>query len=161
MGTAKNTGHGSTTASGQGAARDVEQLNAFLSGELAAVQAYELALDHLEPASRARGHLETCLRSHQKRVGLLRAAIEQLGGQPAHGAGAWEALVQVIEGHTDSTGDTPTVAALVQGEDHTLAEYHTDLSSLDARSRQMVQFELVPKQLQSHHAIHELRKTLH
>jgi hypothetical protein len=159
MGTAKNSGRGQAKDSGQDAAKDLERLNFFLGDELAAVETYKLALDNLGAGTHARTNLETCLRSHQQRVSLLRAAIDQLGGEAAHGPGAWEALVQLVEGGV--VDDRAALAALEAGEDHTLDHYHADLSSLDPRWRQMVQFELVPKQLQSHHAIHELRKTLH
>lgn len=137
---------------------NVDQLNALLSGELAAVETYKLALDNLEDRSKARTSLEACLQSHQQRVSLLKATIAQRGGTPASPPGAWPALVELTE---LMAGDKAALAALEEGEDHELADYRGAISGLDPNARQLVELQLLPKQIQSHHAISELRKTLH
>ena len=154
MGHAKNAGPGTTTAANV----NVERLNAFLSGELAAVETYKLALDNLEEKSKARTNLESCLQSHQQRVSLLKAAIAQRGGTPAQPTGAWSAVIEIAE---TAAGDKAALAALEEGEDHELADYRGALAGLDASARQLVEMQLLPKQIQSHHSISELRKTLH
>jgi hypothetical protein len=161
MSSSKTHGHGHDKAA---AAKhtDVDQLNTFLRAELAAVETYKLALDNLEHPSKARTQLESCLQSHQQRVSLLRAAIAQQHGVPVdHGPPAWEGLVRVVEGLADDIGDKATVAALEQGEEHGLEDYRVDLTRLAASSQQLVQMQLLPKQVQSHHAISELKKQLH
>jgi hypothetical protein len=159
MGAAKNSGRGGQKGAAPAASKDLVQLTVFLGSELAAVDTYKLALDNLDSSTHARTYLETCLRSHQQRVALLRSAIAELGGTPSPGPGAWAALVEIVE--SGEVGDKAAVGALEKGEDDELAAYGADLSGLEPRWRQMVQTELVPKQQQSHHTIHELGKSIH
>jgi hypothetical protein len=151
----------SAKSSGPSPAQKVDQLNAILRTELSAVETYKIALDNLEHPSKARTGLETCLQSHQQRVALLRAAVDQLGGAPTHDHAAWERVVQVVEGLADDIGDKPTVAALEEAEDQRLAELRTELGKVDASTRQLIEMQLLPKQIQTHHTMSELKKLLH
>jgi hypothetical protein len=160
MGHAKHAGHGATKAPA-GPGKNLDQLNRFLNGELSAVATYKLALDSLERASKTRSNLESCLQSHQQRVAVLRAAIEKLGGQPSHDVHAWDAIVTMIESGAEVIGDRDAVAALGEGEDHELADYRQDLAALDAAGRQLIELQVLPKQVQTTHIISELKKTLH
>jgi hypothetical protein len=161
MGHGKNVGHGTGKNAGRGTPVNVDHLNRFLSGEISAVETYELALDNLEPVSKARSNLESNLQSHKQRVSLLRAAIEQRGGEPAHGGGAWETLVKIVEDGSEPFGDKVALTALEEGEDHELADYRKDLAALDASTRQLVEMQLLPKQMQTLSAVSELKKRLH
>jgi hypothetical protein len=147
----------SKAASSNGSA-NVDRLNALLAGELAAVATYKLALDHLESQTHTRTGLEGCLQSHQQRVALLRAAIGERGGTPVAGPGAWPAIVEMAE---TELHDRAAVAALEDGEIHELADYRAALTGLDASLRPLVEQQLLPKQVQSHHAMSELKKLLH
>ncbi len=161
MGTAKGGDHGKAKGVDQGKLKNIERLNIFLRGEIGAVDTYKLALDALERTSKARSNLESCLQSHQQRVSILRAAIEQLGGQPALGSGTWEALARIVEDGTTAAGDKAAVAALEEGEDHGLSDYRRDIASLDASARQLIEMQILPKQIQTHHTMSELKKQLH
>jgi multidrug resistance efflux pump len=136
----------------------VERLNALLSGELAAIATYKLALDHLESQTHTRTGLEACLQSHQQRAALLRAAISERGGTPAAPPGAWPAIVQMAE---TELHDREALAALEDGEGHELDDYRAAVSGIEASVRSLIEQQLLPKQVQSHHAISELRKLLH
>jgi hypothetical protein len=138
---------------------NVEPLNHFLHEELSAVETYKLVLDNLGTVSKVRTSFESCLQSHQQRVSLLRAAIVQLGGEPEHGSAVWTALAQMIDDCTFE--DKLAIAALEAGEEHTLADYRAALGKLDASARQLVEMQLLPKQLQSCHSIEELKAHLH
>lgn len=150
--------HSSKSTGGGTMAANVERLNALLAGELAAVATYKLALDHLESQTHTRTALESCLQSHQQRAALLRAAVSERGGTPAAPPGAWPAIVEMAE---TELHDREALAALEAGEDHELADYRAAVSGLDASVRSLVELQLLPKQVQSHHAITELRKLLH
>jgi hypothetical protein len=63
--------------------KDVTHLNSFLRGEMAAVETYRMAIEKLDGASSGYTDVVNCLRSHEKRVSLLRNAIIQAGGAPA------------------------------------------------------------------------------
>jgi hypothetical protein len=154
MAHAKNAGPGAKLP----ANANIEPLNALLRGELPAVDTYKLTLDNLEDRSKARTSLEACLQSHQQRASLLKAAIAQRGGTPAAAPGAWPALVELTE---LMAGDKAALAALEEGEEHELEDYRGAVGGLDPNARQLVEQQLLPKQIQSHHAINELRKTLH
>ena len=151
----------SAKSSSPSPAQRVDQLNAFLSTELSAVETYKLALDNLEHPTKARTGLETCLQSHQQRVAVLRAAVDQLGGAPAHGSPAWARVVQVVEGLADDIGDKAAVAALEECEDQRLAALRAELDRVDASTRQLIEMQLLPKQIQTHHTMSELKKLLH
>jgi hypothetical protein len=42
-----------------------------------------------------------------------------------------------------------------------LADYRAALTGIDASLRPLIELQLLPKQVQSHHAISELKKLLH
>ena len=76
---------------------DVATLNGFLRGELAAVEAYRVALDNLDHTSEARSQLEICRLSHQDRVDVLRQTIAAKGGQPVYSSGPWGMLTNAVD----------------------------------------------------------------
>jgi hypothetical protein len=141
-------------------ARDIDQLNSFLRGELAAVQTYAIALDHLSLESRARSRLDACLRSHEQRVELLKDRIIDLGGRPAAGAGPWGAVTRAIETGASAFGDRAAIAALEQGEDHGVRDYREDVVKLDVLARDLVLEQLLPLQQQTHRVISDLNREL-
>jgi len=143
------------------AGKSSDHLNGFLRGEMAAVATYKLALDHLESATHARSNLEACLQSHQQRVSLLRAAISERGGTPDAAAGAWATIVQIVDASDEAFGDREAIAALVDGEDQGLAGYRSDLAGLDASTRQLVELQILPKQIQTQYMMSELKEHLH
>jgi hypothetical protein len=138
----------------------IDQLNSFLRGEISAVETYRIALNRLDAKSTARGELESCMRSHQERVDLLRGQIRTLGGDPAEGSGPWGAFAKTVEGGAALLGDKASIAALEEGEDHGLKDYRTDLADLDAESQRIVTAELLPKQVQTHRMMSSLKKQL-
>jgi hypothetical protein len=141
-----------------GTASNVDHLNSFLRGEIAAVETYRMALEKLERGGIARVELESCLRSHEQRVTLLSDAIRQLGGQPADSSGAWGTFAKAVEGGAKAFGDKAAIAALEEGEDHGLADYRRDLDDLDAIARRLVEAQLLPKQIETHRTMSQLKK---
>ena len=140
--------------------KDIDQLNSFLRGEISAVETYRQALDKLEQTSQARAQLEACRSSHQQRVQMLRQAIQQRGGQPSEGSGAWGSFAKVVEGGAKVFGEKAAIAALEEGEDHGLRDYKQDLDNLDAETLQLVTGQLLPQQEETHRTLSRLKKTL-
>jgi len=138
----------------------IDQLNSFLRGEISAVETYRIAIDRLEKNSTARSELESCMRSHQERVDLLRGQIRALGGEPAEKSGPWGVFAKAVEGGAALLGDKVSISALEEGEDHGLKDYRSDLGDLDAETRRIVNAELLPKQMQTHRTMSDLKKQL-
>jgi len=143
-----------------GTKSSIDQLNSFLRGEISAVETYRIALDRLDAGSTSRSELESCLRSHQERVDLLRGQIRALGGDPADGSGPWGVFAKAVEGSAAMLSDKISISALEEGEDHGLKEYRTDLGELDAETARIVSAELLPKQLQTHRTMSTLKRQL-
>ena len=99
---------------------EVEQLNSFLRGEIAAVETYRQALDSVGDIA-ARTQLQQCSQSHQRRVDLLRVRITQLGGVPAEGSGSWGTFAMIAEGGAAKVfGENAAIDVLEEGEEHGL-----------------------------------------
>jgi uncharacterized protein (TIGR02284 family) len=137
----------------------IDQLNSFLRGELSAVETYRQALDSVESVPH-RSTLETCARSHQERVALLRDEVQRRGGRPAEGSGAWGAFAKAIEGAARGFGEKAAIAALEEGEDHGRDDYKRDLKKLDEPARVLIETRVLPEQKRTHDAISALKKQL-
>ena len=140
---------------------NVDKLNKFLRGEIAAVETYNMALEKVDPASPAHSILEENRRSHEERARLLREEILALGGEPSTSSGAWGVWAKAIEGGAKIVGEKATIAALEEGEDHGLKEYKVmDDKDLDPKLRQIITSQLLPQQQQTHQRMSSLKKRL-
>lgn len=138
----------------------VDQLNSLLRGEISAVETYRMALDKLDRGSHARGELETCIRSHEERVNVLRDKVRQLGGTPATSSGPWGVFARLVEGGARALGDKAAIAALEEGEDHGLKDYRSALDKLDPEGRQLVLSRLLPAQEDTHARMSAFKRRL-
>jgi uncharacterized protein (TIGR02284 family) len=138
----------------------IDQLNSFLRGEISAVETYDNAYENAKSES-IRDELAQCRRSHERRVALLRDHILRLGGKPAEGSGVWGAFAKVTEGGAGVFGESATISALEEGEDHGLKDYKSDLSKLDAQSQSFVLSEILPEQEKTHRTLSTLKHSLH
>jgi hypothetical protein len=137
----------------------IDQLNSFLRGELAAVESYKLALDHMEQTEH-RPALVQCSRSHQERARLLTEAILGRGGEPAEGSGAWGSLVRTLERGAAALGERAAVALLEEGEDHGRDDYLRDVDNLEPSARQLIEFAILPEQRRTHDTVRSLKHSL-
>ena len=138
--------------------RDVKHLDSFLRGELAAVETYRMALEKLDAGSPAYAGVQSCLRSHEQRVELLRDAIVRYGGRPSTTSGPWGVFAKAVEGGARALGEKAAIAALEEGEDHGLKDYRGDLDDLDPSARELVERELLPRQIETHRAMSNLKR---
>ena len=139
---------------------NVDRLNAFLRGEISAVETYKMALDKVDPGSPSRATLEENRRSHEERARILRSEILALGGEPSTSSGAWGVWAKAVEGGAKIVGEKAAIAALEEGEDHGLKEYRIDDKDLDPKVRQIVTSQLLPQQQQTHQRMSSLKKQL-
>ena len=117
----------------------IEALNALLRGELAAVNAYQVALRSAKDriSADAPGILRFAA-EHQRTVSALQGAVRELGGVPASEArpsGAFALL-----------RDTATIRELRGGEEEGLRQYEAANVVLDGDARDLVELELIPRQ---------------
>jgi uncharacterized protein (TIGR02284 family) len=140
--------------------RDIDQLNSFRRGELAAVETYDQALEKLGREPRVAPVLRDCRDSHQERAAMLRREIEKMGGKAANDSGAWGSFAQMVEGSAKPLGKKAAIAALEEGEDHGRDDYRSDLDELSPDVREFVQNQLLPEQLRTHQALSDLKHAL-
>ena len=140
--------------------KSIDTLNAFLRGEMSAVETYQQAIERLKGSER-RVELEECQRSHEQRVQRLRQHIVQLGGEPSESSGPWGAFTRLFEGGAKAFGERAAIAALEEGEDHGLRLYRDDIDKLDPQSRQLVEMDLLPAQERTHRSLSTLKHSMH
>jgi hypothetical protein len=127
--------------------RSIDLLNSLLRGEIAAVETYDQVIERYQDPSMP-GLYENRA-SHHERIAVLRKRIDMLGGSPDAGSGAWGGFAKLIEGGATLFGRSAALAALEEGEEHGLNHYRSALGHLDAMSRALVEFELLPAQERS------------
>lgn len=142
-------------------AKIVDRLNAFLRGEISAVETYRMALDKVQ-GSQYRSVLQDNLRSHERRVNLLRDCVSRCGGQPSTGSGAWGAFAKLYQGGAAVFGDGPAIAALEEGEDAGLRQYRDSdgLVDLDTDTLKLIADQILPEQERTHRALSSLKQTV-
>ncbi|OQX69190.1 MAG: hypothetical protein B6A08_06540 [Sorangiineae bacterium NIC37A_2] len=138
---------------------DVDQLNSFLRGELAAVETYDQALDKIEDAY-VRQTLREARVSHDRRVDLLRQRILVLGGEPSEGSGVWGGFAKLVQGGASLFGIQAAVAALEEGEDHGRDDYRADLHSLSTETQTFLSTTILPEQMRTHDVMSSLKRQL-
>jgi len=116
-----------------------ENLNTLLRVELAAVHAYHYALRSLNGRLGADSEkVHELAAGHGRNVAALQACVRALGGAPAAEAGAWGSFTILL--------DEFSVHRLLEAEKGGLAEYEAALPSLEGDVRELVEFELMPRQ---------------
>jgi hypothetical protein len=137
----------------------IRKLNAYLRGEIAAVETYDQALDKVRDSTNRLG-LEECKLSHQRRVAALRRRIEAAGGHPAESSGSWGAFTRLVEGGARAFGQKAAITALEEGEDHGLKLYR-DVDALNGTARELVENDLLPAQEATHRVVAAIKHSLH
>ncbi len=121
--------------------------NKVLRGEISAVEAYEkVELKFNDDAEIA--VIKSILNEHRKAVSSLKNYIMAVLETPDNSSGIWGAFVTSVIGTATSLGDTATLKALIEGEEHGLQQYNDMLldSSLNALDKTLISSEFVPRQ---------------
>lgn len=117
----------------------IDELNSLLRGELAAVNAWQLALRSAE--SRRIVDVPEILRfaaEHQRSVAALQVVVRQMGGVPESQAAA--------EGPFVLFSDTEAVRELLDGERFGLTRYEAADGTSHGDAHDLVTLELIPRQ---------------
>lgn len=139
--------------------QSVSQLKSFCRGEMSAVETYRQAIEPTREEWIVRA-LNRCMTSHEERVRLLNQRIMELGGAPPESSGAWGTFAKAVEGVAAASGEATAIAVLEQGEDHGLADYRSDLDNLDAESNRLVRDHILPRQIETHRTLSEIKHRL-
>jgi bacterioferritin (cytochrome b1) len=101
-------------------------LNSFLRGEISAAETYRMAIEKVSAANASQtgvGLLHEMQAEHGRAAQALRDRIRELGGEPEDSSGAWGIWAKFTEGMANLLGDTASLKALKEGEEHGLREY--------------------------------------
>jgi bacterioferritin (cytochrome b1) len=128
--------------------QSVEQLNSLLRGEISAAETYRMAIDKFSQSSRSSdvGLLQGIQEEHTRAAQTLRDRIRELDGEPSDASGAWGAWAKLVQGLADMVGDTSSLKALKEGEEHGLKDYEAAIDRVDPTSRQLIQNQFVASQ---------------
>ena len=124
----------------------IEALNQILRGELSAVEAYEQALEKLsEEPERTR--LKDFLDSHMKNVEYWERQVATESIKPDTSSGPWGFVVEAFVGTAKLFGNTTTLMALEQGEEHGLNEYKSLLGNpeIDETDKRYIRSTIIPE----------------
>jgi len=127
----------------------VRQLNSFLRGEISAAETYRMAIDKAGDSDKNAaniGLLRGIQEEHGRAAQAIRDRIRELGGEPSDSSGAWGAWAKFTQGTANLFGDTASLKALKEGEEHGLKDYEEGLDDIDATSAELVQNQLLPAQ---------------
>lgn len=136
---------------------DIEQLNTFLRGELAAVETYDQCIKKVtDPA--VVSQLQVLRTSHIRRVQRLAGRVASLGGHPETSSGTWGKVAQAVEGGAKIIGEKVALATLEEGEDYGINLYERGMKSLSPSERAFVEEDLLPEQKRSHNILREIER---
>lgn len=109
-------------------ATDVSQLNSLLRGEMSALETYRQAREKVGETGFGAEEMRQLQLEHRDAADALWHHIEQHGGSPSEGSGAWGSFAKAVEGVAKIFGDTAALKALKEGEEHGLKDYQDALN---------------------------------
>ncbi len=126
--------------------RIVDHLNKVLRGELAAVEAYDQALQRITDETTI-NRLSAIRNDHVDSVRTLKNMISHEGAFPDEGPGVWGAVVRAIIGAGKLLGEATTLNALKQGEERGLTLYEAlAKENLNLADLNLIKTKLIPRQ---------------
>ncbi len=93
----------------------IEDLNAFLSGEISAADTYALALERIKDVDVRQAMLK-CQMSHADRVAKLTAEVRTVGGEPAKSSGIWGGFESMTQDSASTEQDALAIMELAEAE---------------------------------------------
>ena len=126
----------------------VDQLNSLLRGEISAAETYRMAIDKVADSDNAAnaGLLREIQEEHGRAAQGLRDRIQELGGEASDSSGAWGVWAKTVQGTMNLFGDSASLKALKEGEEHGLKDYQEAVDDVDPSSAQLIQNQLIPAQ---------------
>lgn len=125
----------------------VKPLNRLLRGELSAIETYEQALQKFMGPT-IKEDLNMIIADHREAANTLRRHIIEKGGDPDNSSGAWGTWAKAVEGTAKVFGESASLKALKEGEEHGVKEYQDVLNdnALAPEYRQLVSTTFLPQQ---------------
>ncbi|HEY9679312.1 MAG TPA: PA2169 family four-helix-bundle protein [Drouetiella sp.] len=142
----------------QSAQHTADKLNGLLKGEISAVETYRQALEKVQDPSIVT-ELQCAHSCHSARVADITRKVQEFGGTPAEGSGAWGAFAKMMEGGAKMFGEKACIAVLEEGEDKGLSDYQKLLEDSDPAVQAAAQM-LIAKQEGTHDKMSALKKRL-
>jgi hypothetical protein len=124
---------------------DIETLNCLLRCQLAAVETYDRAIDKFEDPH-VLADLHAIREEHLQAEILLREKVLQLGGEPVEASEPWGACAAAINAAEKVMGPATALAALRQGEEHSINEFEDSLKheNIDLDCKNLIRSNLLP-----------------
>lgn len=132
-----------------------EEFNTLLTGEISAVETYDLALQKATTGALVET-LRSCRDSHATRVERLTSRVLDAGGEPARGAGIWGPLAAWSQKSVSEENDA--LALLEQAEAERLVQYEAGRELVKGPVLTFIETELLPAQHETHLALSALLK---
>lgn len=124
---------------------EIDTLNCLLRGELAAVETYDRAIIKFEDPHLL-NDLQSIREEHIHAEILLREKVLQLGGEPVEVSEPWGACNAAITGVEKVMGPATALAALRQGEEHSINEFEDSLKheNINLDCKNLIRSNLLP-----------------
>lgn len=135
----------STSNANGHAISDIETMNSLLRCQLAAVETYHQAMLKFEDPH-VLTDLQTIQQEHVEAEILLREKVLELGGNPVDASGPWGACAAAIGGEANVLGPATALAALRQGEEHSINELEDTLTheEMHPDCKNLIRSNLIP-----------------
>lgn len=136
-----------TAGDGQSSSAAVEQLNSLLRGEISAAETYRMAMDSVSGSATGDvSLLRDVQEEHGRAAQAIRDRIRELGGDASDSSGAWGTWAKTVQGTMNLFGDTSSLKALKEGEEHGLKDYQAAVTDVDATTAQLINNQFIPAQ---------------
>lgn len=135
----------------------IEELNAYLTGEISAVDTYAVAMEHVRNAD-VRQAMLNCQMSHADRVAKLTAEVRALDGEPAKTSGLWGGFEKMAQDSASSEQDTLALMELAEAE--RLVQYEAQQKIVPDYVLRILVGDLLPAQHETHLTVSTLLKSL-
>lgn len=137
----------------------MKKLKALYRGELSAVETYKQAMEKFESEPEIM-RLQSFVNDHEEAVKFFESKIESMGDHTEHDSGAWGTTAKTVMGAAKFFGDTSTLKALEEGEEHGLSEYK-ELHNLDETPTELkreIEQKFIPKTQDHINSIRAMKK---
>lgn len=134
----------------------IQHLQSCVRGELAAAEAYALALV-LDGAGRDREQLAWCQRSHEARVLLISEHLRSLGGEVPTSSRSVGHVVGIGPRSASRRSDD-TLQGLEAYENLRLRDYGRDVAGLDSKTHAFLANVVFPAQLETHRMLQLVKR---
>ena len=127
-------------------AKDRDNMNSMLRGEISAVETYEQGIAKFDDAD-IRTVLSHIRDEHTQAVEKLRSHIRDMGGEPTDSSGTWGTLTGAVEGVAKLLGPQAALAALKRGEEIGISSYESAIEDVDVPTecKDILRDDLLPR----------------